>query len=60
MTNNHRLISWSANQFLFEMVLEKFLSHCPNMISEDDMRDLCDGKCPAYYWCISIEPAEES
>jgi len=55
---NERKISWCANQFLFERELEEFLSHCPNMIGEDDMRDLCEGKCPAYHWCISIEPSE--
>ena len=55
---NNREIRWQANKFLFEVELEKLLSHCPNMAGEDDMRDLCEGRCPAYHWCISIEPTE--
>ena len=55
---NEREISWCANQLMFERELEAFLSHCPNMTEEDDLRDLCNGKCPAHHWCISIEPAE--
>jgi len=55
-----RKISWLANKIMFESELEKFLSHCPNMTGEDDMRDICKGQCSLYEdFCVSIEPATE-
>lgn len=55
-----RRLSWEANQIVFEQELEEFLSHCPNMTGEDDLRDICKGRCPLYkHYCISIEPSEE-
>jgi len=56
---NNREITWQANQYLFEQEVEKLLATCPNMMGEDDKRDLCEQKeCPLYTYCISIEPAE--
>jgi len=62
MGDYRRDIVWKANKFTFEVDLEEFLSHCPNMTGEDDMRDLCEKKkCPMYAeYCVSIEPAEDS
>ena len=50
--------SHSAAQIVFEKQIEELLSHCPNMTGEDDRRDLCSHRCHAYYWCVSLEPAE--
>ena len=56
MTN--RELDWTVNKIAFEPSLEFFLSHCPNMTDFDDKRDICEGRCPAYYWCVSLEPSE--
>jgi len=55
-----REVSWLAEKINFELELEKFLSHCPNMTGEDDRRDLCDGNCDVYSYCVSIEPSDEA
>lgn len=54
-----RKLEWWTNKFTFIPELEKFLSYCPNMTGEDDLRDLCEGKCPCYGYCISVEPSTE-
>jgi len=36
MSMSNRLVSWLANKTIFEMELEKVLSHCPNMTDEDN------------------------
>ena len=47
------------NRVIFDKGLEEFLSHCPNMVDEDDKRDLCkEHGCPMYIYCVSIEPSE--
>ena len=57
---SERLTTWLSNRIIFGVELEKFLSHCPNMVDEDDKRDICasTGMCPFYECCISIEPSE--
>jgi len=55
-----REVTWWGNKIMFDEEIEELLSHCPNMIEEDDRRDICDGHCPLYeLYCISIEPSEE-
>ena len=53
-----RINTFRANKIMFEQEIEEFLSYCPNMTGEDDLREFCHNRCAAYYWCQSIEPAE--
>ena len=58
---NGRDDSWWFNKIMFDEEIERFLSHCPNMCGEDDMRDICKIKCSLYkLYCISIEPSFDS
>ena len=53
-----RINTFLANKIVFEPEIEELLSHCPNMTGEDDLREFCSHRCHAYYWCVSLEPAE--
>ena len=58
---NKRDITWWSNKLMFDDELETFLSHCPNMCGEDDMRDICELRCPLYkLYCVSIEPSPDT
>jgi len=56
---NSRNAQWYTNKIIFELKLEELLSHCPNMVDEGGMMDLCEKhKCQMYIYCVGVVPAE--
>ena len=54
-----RNAQWYTNKIIFELKLEELLSHCPNMVDEGGMMDLCEKhKCQMYIYCVDVVPAE--